>query len=142
MELLDRLHDLAPEVLADERIVVAYLFGSQARGDAVAGSDIDVAVLAEDVTAGEDPPSIATAIRLADLLERELGSGPVEVVLLNDAPLPLAGRVVAEGKPFYSTDEPKRVAYESLVFRKFVDFDLMAAALDRELIRAHAEGRR
>lgn len=142
VELLDRLRDAAPGVLADEEIVFAYLFGSQVRGGAVADSDIDVAVLVGSGSDRETPQPVATAIRLAGRLERKLATGPIEVVVLNGAPLPLAGRVVAEGRPFYSTDEPRRVGYESLIFRQFADFDLMATALDRDLIRAHAEGRR
>lgn len=83
------------------------------------------------------------SLRLARKLEHAAGVGPVGAfVVLNEAPLPLAGRVVNEGMLLYSRDEPRRCRYESLTFRMFTNFDLWARCLDLELIRAHAEGRR
>ncbi|MFP5336623.1 MAG: hypothetical protein ACLGIV_15060 [Actinomycetes bacterium] len=45
-------------------------------------------------------------------------------VVLNDAALPLRGRVVADRRIVLSRDEAARVEYESLTFREFTDFRL------------------
>ena len=141
MDILSSLRETASRVLADAPVLFAYLFGSHARGTAAPDSDVDVAVLLEDSV----PPAsyLDLSLRLAGELERAARVGPLEaLVVLNEAPLPLAGRVVREGEVLYSRDEPRRVRYESRVFREFTDFDLQARRLDEEFLRAHAEGRR
>ncbi len=141
MQILDSLRAAASEVLAGEPVVFAYLFGSRARDAADAHSDVDMAIFLE-----ESVPSatyLDLSLRLAGDLEGAAGVGPIEaLVILNEAPLPLAGRVVREGKVLYSRDEPRRVRYESRVFREFTDFELTARRLDEELLRGHAERRR
>jgi len=42
----------------------------------------------------------------------------------------------------FSRDEPFRVRFESRVLREFLDFQIHAAPMDLELLRATAEGRR
>lgn len=69
--------------------------------------------------------------------------GPIEaVVVLNDAPLPLSGRIRRQRQIIYSRDEPARVGYESRIARLFNDFEFHAAERDRVRLRAIAEGRR
>src|SRR5882672_6176699 len=74
-------------------LVAAYLFGSTARGDARAGSDIDVGLLYSRAPAATlvDQP-FAVAADLASLFGRE-----VDAVVLNDAPVDLIHRVLREG---------------------------------------------
>lgn len=139
-KLVEHLRQATPAVIDGEAVLVAYLFGSQATGRARPDSDIDVAVLLEE---NADPESfLDLRLRLASAFERTADVGPVEVVILNEAPLRLQGRVLSEGVLLYSLDEPLRVRYESLTRRQYFDFEEKAAALDRELLRAHAEGRR
>jgi uncharacterized protein len=134
------LGDEAGSVFEDEPVRFAYLFGSHARGEVDGRSDVDVAVYVDESMPPQD--YLDLRLRLAGTLEAHTPAGPVQVVVLNEAPLPLAGRVVAEGRLVFSRDEPGRVRYESLIFREFTDFDHFAGALDLEIIRAHAEGRR
>lgn len=65
---------------------VAVLFGSEARGTAEPGSDVDIAV---DVS-GADLLDLAATLSLA--LDRE-----VDVVDLDDATIPLLERLIREG---------------------------------------------
>jgi uncharacterized protein len=67
--------------------------------------------------------------------------GDVEIVVLNEAPLPLAGRILRNRTVLYSRDEPARVRYESLTLRMFFDFEIHARPLAEELLKGIAEGR-
>ena len=55
---------------------------------------------------------LAEATRISDL----------DVIVLDESPLTLTGRVVRDGVVIYSIDEPLRAEYESRIFREFVDF--------------------
>jgi len=64
------------------------------------------------------------------------------VLVLNDAPLPLVGRVIQQRRVLYSCDEPARVRFESLKLRQFFDFELTMGPLDRRFLEDIASGRR
>ncbi|MGI8517102.1 MAG: type VII toxin-antitoxin system MntA family adenylyltransferase antitoxin [Acidimicrobiia bacterium] len=141
MDVFERLRNAGGHSLEEEPVEFAYLFGSHARSTADKHSDVDLAVLVEDLVPPED--FLDMALRLAGAVERASRVGPIEsLVILNEASLPLAARVVHEGRVFFSRNEPLRVAYESRIFREFTDFDFLARSLDSETIRAHGEGRR
>ena len=121
MDVLQQLRDVAPEAFADTPVLFAYLFGSQATGRTHQRSDVDVAVYLDESVRPDQ--RLDLSLRLAGTLERAGGVGPVEaLVVLNDARIALAGRVLAERQVLYVRDEPARVRYESLTFRQFHDF--------------------
>lgn len=141
MTVADQLRAHAAEVLDGEPVLFAYLFGSHAMGRAHPRSDVDVAVyLDESVPAAR---YLDLSLRLAGRLERAARVGPVEAtVVLNEAPIVLAGRILRDREVIYSRDEAARVRYESTTFRRFHDFELHAAPLRRERLRAIARGER
>ena len=136
MSVVDQLREAAPAVLKDEPVVFAYLFGSKATGQAHPRSDVHVAVMLEG-RVPEDKP-LETSLRLARRLAEASGLGRIEVVVLNDAPLPLVGRAIATRKVIYSKDEPARVEFESRRYREFLDFQIHAEPLARALLRRAA----
>ncbi|MBA2575144.1 MAG: nucleotidyltransferase domain-containing protein [Euzebyaceae bacterium] len=141
MATADRLRAGARAAFPDTPVRFAYLFGSQATGTARPASDVDVAVMLDDDV--EEREYLGLSLRLAGALEWAAGTGPVEaVVILNEAPLPLAGRVRRHGIVIYSADEPARVRYESRIARLFHDFQIHAGPRDRRRLRAIAAGRR
>ena len=85
---------------AVDEVACAYVFGSAARGEARPESDLDVAVLYR-----ADPPHTLEGggVRLAGKLERHTGR-PVDVVVLNRAPVDLVHRVLREGVLVYEAD--------------------------------------
>ena len=95
----------------------AYLFGSTARGDDGPLSDIDLAVFLDEAA---DP--FETRLSLIDLVTRRLGDDRVDVVVLNTAPVALAGRVLASRQLLFERDAFARHRYESRVMREFADF--------------------
>ena len=103
-----------------EPVVVAYLFGSQARGDAGPLSDVDVAILLEgDLSPGE---ALSLRLRLMEAIGRALCVERVDVVVLNGAPHLLQHRVIRDGRVLFCRDELARVRYEFRVLRDYLDF--------------------
>lgn len=70
-------------------MLFAYLFGSAATGAPTPRSDIDLAVFV-----APDMDLHAAQLAVARVAARQLGTDAVDVVLLNTAPVSLAGRVL------------------------------------------------
>jgi predicted nucleotidyltransferase len=101
-----------------QEIVVAYLFGSHARGEADARSDVDIAVL---LHAGL-PDAAHLELRLDAEICDILGSNEVDVLFLNDAPLPMQAEVIRTGQIIVSNDEDARIGYEVDAMNRWWDF--------------------
>lgn len=140
VDTLSRLREAAPRSFDGTPVVFAYLFGSVAAGRAGPASDVDVAVYVEPELPQER--RLDLSLELAGRLSETSGVGGIEVLVLNDAPLPIRGRAVRERAVLYSRDEPARVAYESLTLGEFFDFQIHARPLDERMLRDIAEGRR
>jgi predicted nucleotidyltransferase len=139
MDVLGALRDAASEVFAGEPVAFAYLFGSHARGDARPDSDVDVAVHLTDDAEAQD--YLRLALRYGAELAHRAEVGPIDgVVVLNEAPLRLVGRVLAEGRVIHSADDVARVRFEVRMRARALDFEPRAAALDRALLRHMASG--
>ena len=119
-------------ILGDEDIRFAYLFGSRAAGTAHARSDADIAVMPSRTLGLERE-------RLALGLVRALGVPDVDLIALDRAALELRGRVVQEGRPIYSADEPARVAFEVRTRSEYFDFVPTLRALERSYLARVAE---
>jgi predicted nucleotidyltransferase len=102
-----------------EGIAAAYLFGSVARGTAGPGSDVDVGILYL-----EDPPLTLDGMgfQLEGAIESLLRI-PVQVVVLNHAPVDLTVRVLRDGKLLVDRDRPKRIRFEVKTRFEFLDLE-------------------
>ncbi|MEX0657953.1 MAG: nucleotidyltransferase domain-containing protein [Egibacteraceae bacterium] len=103
--------DLATRLADEPDVVVAYLFGSRARGTARPGSDADVAVLLDEDSDVHQ--------RTLDLMAA-LGEG-VDVVVLNEAPVALAYRVLRDGVLPVCRDEQVRVRHRAATISRYLD---------------------
>lgn len=98
-------------------ISLGYLFGSLASGTPGPMSDVDVAVLLAPHNSAR-----STADALEDALHRALGTERVDLVVLNDAPPPLAYRVVRDGRCLFCRDPARRQVFEALTTTRYLDF--------------------
>lgn len=119
--------------LREAGVVIAYLFGSRATGTARAQSDADVAALPGR------PLGLLERERLAGRLAVAFGVPDVDLVMLDQAPLELRGRVVTEGRLLFSADERRRVAFEVRTRSEYFDFLPQLAALTQAKLRRVAE---
>lgn len=92
-------------------VVSAYLFGSQARGSSHRESDIDVGVLLRWDVHPTPRGRFEVRLDLIGRLGRALGGREVDVVVLNDAPPPLASRIVTEGRRVFCADAEAEHAF-------------------------------
>ena len=114
-----RLRELFKTRAAAEGIAAAWLFGSVARGNARPDSDVDVGVLFR-----EDPPPTLASYRFdleADL--QDLLDLPVQLVVLNRAPVDLAFRVLRDGKLLVNQTPSRRIAFEVRTRNEYWDLE-------------------
>jgi predicted nucleotidyltransferase len=104
----------------------AFVHGSQAAGAARPGSDLDVAAWwRSHAPASWDVP---------------LPDG-VDLLVLNGAPLELAGRVALHGELLFDDDPPARVAWQAQTRLVYLDEEDRQRALDRIFFEGRAGGR-
>jgi predicted nucleotidyltransferase len=113
-----RLRDFLAARAEQEGIAAAWLFGSVARGTPRPGSDVDVGILFQ-----EDPPQTLEGLHFDLEWEMEkLLRVPVQLVVLNRAPVDLIVRVLRDGRLLVDQDRSKRVRFE--VKSRFEYWDL------------------
>jgi predicted nucleotidyltransferase len=113
----DQLATIARALDRFPDVVFAYLFGSLGSGCPGPLSDVDIAIYLE---AGADFGS--RRLDVVGALTRHLGTDEVDVVVLNSAPIALAGRVLVQRRVILDRLPFVRHRYESLTTREFLDF--------------------
>lgn len=93
----------------------AYLFGSVARDNTGPLSDLDIAVW----VAG-DIDCFQFRLRCLEALMSALGRDDIDLVVLNEAPLELAYRVIRDGRVIVDSS-PERVPFETRVIDLYLD---------------------
>jgi len=119
------------ETLKEHGILLAYIFGSRARGNAREDSDYDIAVLFsnEDASIIDE---INLAVKLADALNEPVEK--IDVVSLNRADLLIKARVLKEGIPIYYINEEFKRKWERKALIEVLDgSDMYAIYVNRIL---------
>ena len=104
--------------LRQEGVVLAYVFGSLARGDAGPLSDVDVAVLLPEMMSPDQVYGVT--LRLAADVPALLGC-PADVVALNIAPPLLRFVVIDEGMVLLNDDDDLRIEFEARTIVEYLD---------------------
>jgi predicted nucleotidyltransferase len=98
-------------------LVAAYLFGSVAREEGRADSDVDVAVLfATSPAKTIAHPSVSLSLDLEARMRH-----PVQVVVLNEAPPDLVHRVLRDGRLVVDSNPSLRIRFEVRVRNEYFD---------------------
>ncbi|KJS21209.1 MAG: hypothetical protein VR72_11685 [Clostridiaceae bacterium BRH_c20a] len=98
-------------------LVAAYLFGSCANGKVGPLSDIDIAILISN----ENEDCYLETKVLMDLMAI-LETEKVDLINLDNAPLHIQYGVLKSKKVIFSSDDLKRIDFETRVIKKYLDF--------------------
>src|SRR4051812_47968058 len=130
-QLIDRV---AAVLATRAEILEAYLYGSQARGEAQPHSDVDVAVYLDPEV--PDRTGFGLDAEIATDLMTAVGRSDVEVLILNRADPVLYHRVLRDGIRVCSRDLAKTTTREGRALSRYCDYVPQLAK-----IRAAREGR-
>ena len=111
-------------------VLVAYVYGSQARGTAGPLSDVDVGVLLLDEGSDHFRRRMDLTRAVADVTSQDAA----DVIVLNDAPIALCYRVLRDGRVILSRDERSRIRFFVRTVDRYLDMAPMR--------RMYAEGTR
>lgn len=101
----------------DPRVLFAYHFGGLAEGEQKPLSDVDLAVF---LVGAEGLAEVK--LDLFERLSELLGTDEIDLVLLNTAPVSLAGRILRNKRVIVDKEPFRRHRYESVTLREFFDF--------------------
>jgi len=134
-ELISLLQRELPTILAERPVMLAYLFGSVAEGNALPSSDVDIALVfapSLNLTAYE---RMQIEFSIATEIERRCNIKEADVRSMDSAPLTVRGLVLTEGVLLYSRDEEFRVEYEIYTRKMYFDFQPVAGMMREEFFR-------
>ena len=103
--------------LRDSNVIFAYLFGGMVKARPNPLSYVDLAVYVKDM---KKLDYLEMFGRIADIL----GTDEIDLVILNSAPLSLAGRILQGRKVLVDKKPFVRHLFESRILREFFDFTI------------------
>ena len=123
---------------ADERVAAVWLFGSRARNEADALSDVDLAVLTR---AGLDASAAWNAqLEWTTRAAEVLGTDEVAVQLLNCLPVALRHAIVKDAQLLWSRTPEVAADFVTRTVKEYLDFKPYLDRYDRDLFRQAATG--
>jgi predicted nucleotidyltransferase len=141
VEGISRIRELAGlgDVFRKHSVLLAYLFGSRARGIYSADSDYDIAVLFEGECVG-----ILKEVELTLDVARKLGvpSSMVNIVSLNSFDYPIVARVLREGVPIYQKSAEHRKAWERKACLQILQNTDLYAVYTKRILKQEGKRRR
>ncbi|MGE5483910.1 MAG: type VII toxin-antitoxin system MntA family adenylyltransferase antitoxin [Ignavibacteriales bacterium] len=108
------------ETLRSYGVSVCYLFGSRARGDCRADSDVDLGMVFREFR--REINNVDMEIEIENAVGDLLAPLRVDVVFLQRASQTFRYEVVTSGAVLYSDDEDFRTDFEYEVVRDYLDF--------------------
>jgi predicted nucleotidyltransferase len=124
-------------LVARSEILEAYLFGSRARADAQAHSDVDVAVYVDPARVADS--ALGYAAELTAEVTGLLRRNDVDVVLLNRAAPLLYHRVLRNGLRLFARDARATTTREGRALSRYCDYVPQLRKIDAAL-EARIEG--
>ena len=116
-------------------LVLVYLFGSQVGGHLGPLSDYDFGILFSR------KPANKKKYLLAHLLGEVLGTGQVDLVALNQAPIELQYHIIATGCLLYEANPAERVEFEAQILSRYFDYLPILRGQRQEILGEKEENR-
>src|SRR3990170_3726098 len=116
-DILSRIPEAKRVLSEDDNVVFAYIFGGLVEKKIKPLSDVDIAVYLSNT---DDLAEYK--LHLFDKLSNALRTSEIDLIILNNAPLSITGRILQNRQILLDKNPPVRHAYESLILRKYFDF--------------------
>ena len=107
------------KIAEDLPVTMAYLYGSFLDDTFNKFSDIDIALIMDDLP--DKHQQLQMEMKIAALLDQRFKM-PFDIRTINNAPLKVKGEVVTRGRLIYCKDEEFRVSFETYVRDRYFDF--------------------
>jgi predicted nucleotidyltransferase len=102
-----------------ERVKLAYLFGSVAEGKEGKLSDVDLAVFLDESLSKKERFSLQ--LKLISELTGILKTDRIDLVIINDAPLTLNYEIIKANHPLLVRDEGQKIDFEHRILSRYLD---------------------
>jgi len=121
-----------------DSVMLAYLFGSRARGTGGPLSDVDVAVLL--VGAPDEDLMFDMRLEIIGGLMGILHINDVDIVILNQMPLALRFRVLRDGVLLYCRDRQAMIEFTARTVSEYLDFKPVLERHERAILEKARKG--
>lgn len=119
----------AADLCRSQPVVLAYVFGSHARGMADAESDIDIAVLTDPSLSKDERFDLRFRLMRHLAVSKNIPVEKIDLVVLQDVPVLLQYNVIRNGQMLFERSAGVRHDFEFSVEQRYED---EAPSLDRE----------
>ena len=118
-ESLSVVSEEVKRVLQQNRVILAFVFGSAATGRTTRSSDLDLAVLLDEAV--PERKYFAIRLRLLDQLSRVIKGRHLDVAVLNSASPLLVQLVLTRGKVIFCQDKDLKAEFQIKALQEFED---------------------
>ena len=108
------------KIFKKNQVVLAYLFGSEARGESHKESDVDIGVLFDKKVNPKDYLKLEG--KLIAFFSEIYSRKEINIVNLNIASPLLKQAAILEGKPLYIRSETDRILFQIKTLREYEDY--------------------
>jgi hypothetical protein len=138
IEKSDIIKKLEDYFTAKDEVILAYLFGSVAKGEFNRLSDVDVAVLLDENLTKQEMFDLE--LKIIDDIVGILKIDDIDLTIMNLAPLTLNNNIIKQGY-ILKSDENKRVHFETYLMSRYLDEKYYRKRHMRESLKKMIEAR-
>ena len=111
--------DVVEYLSKQERVKLAYLFGSVAEGKEGKLSDVDIAVFLDESLSKKERFNLQ--LKLMSEMSSILKTDKVDLIVMNDAPLSLNYEIIKANHPLLVRDKGEKIDFEHGILSRYLD---------------------
>jgi predicted nucleotidyltransferase len=132
-KVTDRIKILIDRVSNDTDILGVLAFGSLATGDLKPLSDLDFGIFVSNELDKEQ--RFEKHLELIGIFTETFGTDEIDLVMLNDAPVRFAHKIMASGKLLYCGNRSELISFLEKTTKLYLDFKFFRDEFDRVFLK-------